>query len=42
MVNPILEAINAFLHAHILAALGLFIAVVFLGSKIFTRLGFPR
>lgn len=37
-----LEAVNAFLHAHILAALGLFIAVVFLGSKVFTRLGVPQ
>ncbi len=37
-----LEAINTFLHAHILASLGLFIAVVFLGSKLFTRLGVPQ
>jgi Kef-type K+ transport system membrane component KefB len=37
-----LEAINTFLHSHILASLGLFIAVVFLGSKIFTRLGIPQ
>jgi Kef-type K+ transport system membrane component KefB len=37
-----LEAINTFFNANILASLGLFIAVVFLGSKIFTRLGVPQ
>ncbi len=37
-----LEPIVTFLHTHILAALGLFLALVFLGSKLFTRLGVPQ
>ncbi len=38
----IFETVNAFIQSHILASLGVFLAVVFLGSKIFTRFGVPQ
>lgn len=37
-----LELINAFFHANILASMGLFLTVVFLGSKVLRRFGVPQ
>lgn len=42
MFDALLEAFNAFFHSNILASMGLFLAVVFLGSKVFTRFGVPQ